>query len=109
MATQAQLSNSKIIAAAEKVPWCHGQLRSYLGVQTGLVEAQELQDESPSCPRIKCCLIGATFPANPLQMTLMLQRSSQVVMKAVWKTKLIESLKGRGIPRTMMMWPSLLR
>ena len=48
MASQAQLSDSKSIATAEKVPRCHGQLRSYLGVRTGLVEAHELEDESPS-------------------------------------------------------------
>ena len=47
MAFQAQLSNSKSIAAAEKVLCCHGQLRSYLGVRTWSVEAHELEDNSP--------------------------------------------------------------
>ena len=56
----------------------------------------KLTRDPSSCPRIKCCLIGDTLPANPLQMTqmtLMPQRSSQVLMKAVWKTKLIVILK----------------
>jgi hypothetical protein len=56
----------------------------------------KLTREPSSCLCIKCCLTGASLPAIPMQrilMKMMTWRSSQVLMKVVWKTKLIVNLK----------------